>query len=652
MYHNMKANKCFIALVCAICLMFSSCGEDFLYIAPQGSVSKETLTNKEGVDMLITAAYSNLTRTGWGASIFNWVFGGVYGGDANKGTDAGDQPDINQFEVYNVVSTNGYLSEKYDWVYRGNQKIRFALQFMEEIEGLDPDFVKVRQGELYFLRAMFHFEGVKVFGPYLPWVDETNTDVNPKVSNDQDIYPKILADLDKAIAQLPEKPADLGRVYRWAAMTLKAKVLMQEAGFKGQPYPAEATTLLENVLTNGSSAAGIKFALTESFDFNWNCDNDNKSSESIWEIQFSPDGPTNNGNSGMSLCYPYGEGPGGCCGFYQPSYELANSFQVDENGLPFLDNSYRTRQSVSWFEMVEAQEVNWCEKTATQPLNPGDLVFNKDGTPKMVKVFTLFNNENQLVDPRLDFAAGRDQIPFKDWGPVDALTWVRDFENGGIFNPKKHIYHKKHEGTLAHRNLHDGWAPGSSMNMQYLSVRDAKLLLAECYAAAGDLGKAMTQVNDIRKRAGNEANIIVTPAQAAQEAVPADPKKCAPERPAKPAQAEKISANYKVSEYPGSHAAFSDKETCIKAVRMERKLELAMEGERWFDLVRYGGAYMNQEIAAYLTYEGRYINKFANQDALGAEKTTLPLPRGQIEVMGKDESGNDYLQQKGPWVGK
>jgi len=625
--------------------MFSSCGEDFLYIAPQGSVSKETLANKEGVDMLVIAAYSNLTRTGWGASIFNWVFGGIYGGDANKGTDAGDQPPINQFEVYNVDPSNSYLGEKYDWVYRGNQKVRFALQFMAEVEGLDPEFVKVRQGELYFLRAMFHFEGVKVFGPYLPWVDESNTDVNPKVSNDQDIYPMIKADLDKAIAQLPNTPADLGRVYKWAAMTLKAKVLMQEAGFKGQPYPAEATTLLENVINNGRTASDKKYALTETFDFNWNCDNDNASTESIWEIQFSNDGPTNNGNSGMSLCYPYGEGPGGCCGFYQPSYELANSFQVGVDGLPFLDNSYRDRQSVSWFEMVEAQKRDWCKAG-------GPAVVDKEGKPVMEKVFTLFNNEAQLVDPRLDFALGRDQIPFKDWGPVDALTWVRDFENGGIFNPKKHIYHAKHEGGLARRNMHDGWAPGSSMNIQYLSLRDAKLLLAECYAAAGDFAAAMAQVNDIRRRAGNEANIIITPARPAEPAVPQDVAKCTPPKDAKPAQAQKVAANYLVNEYPAGHAAFSNQATCIAAVRMERKLELAMEGERWFDLVRYGGAYMNQEIAAYLAYEGKYINKYVNQDALKAEFTTLPLPLGQIQVMGKDENGNDYLQQKGPWAGK
>ena len=54
----------------------------------------------------------------------------------------------------------------------------------------------------------------------------------------------------------------------------------------------------------------------------------------FFEVQFSV---------GANICqvtvllnYPHNTGPGGCCGFYQPSYELVNSFQVDENGLPYL----------------------------------------------------------------------------------------------------------------------------------------------------------------------------------------------------------------------------------------------------------------------------------------------------------------------------
>jgi len=624
--YKMKTYKYAIALICAIGMMLISCGEDFLYKAPQGSVSKETLSTQEGADMIVTAAYGYLTTTGWGRTPFNWVFGGIYGGDANKGTDAGDQPPINDFEQFKVTSANDYVAEKFSWTFRGSQRVRVALQHLDEVEGLDPAFVSLRKGELYFLRALYYFEGLKVFGPYIPYVDETNIDPNPKVYNNEDIYPYVLEDAQKAIDLLPNKPDDVGRAYKYAAMALKAKILMQQPGMPGK---AEAKTLLENVLKNGSTAFGKPYGLNPSLDFNWNCDNDNASEESIFEFQFSTE-VTNNANAGMSLCYPYDQGPGGCCGFYQPSYELVNSFKVDENGLPYLDGSYRTRQipegtntSISWFNMV-----------------PG-----VDDKGKEIKIFTLFNSDEQLVDPRVDFSVGRDMIPYKDWGICDALTWVRDFENGGIFNPKKHVYHAKEEGGRGRANLHDGWAPGSSMNIQYLSVRDAMLLLAELYADDGNLSGAMDLVNQIRKRAGNEVNLI----KYSQKDL--DDPKLKPELKAK-LKVGDLAANYLVKEYPTTHAAYSDKNTCIAAVRMERKLELAMEGQRWFDLVRYGGPVMNQEITAYLDYEQVRITKFSGSTRLESTKTTIPMPLGQIQTMGKDAEGNWYLMQHSPWEGE
>ena len=80
-----------LLLLGAAALSVSSCGEDFLYKAPQGSIDQAALMNETGIDLLTTTAYANLTEDGWGASPFNWTFGGMYGGDANKGSDANDQ---------------------------------------------------------------------------------------------------------------------------------------------------------------------------------------------------------------------------------------------------------------------------------------------------------------------------------------------------------------------------------------------------------------------------------------------------------------------------------------------------------------------------------------------------------------------------------
>ncbi|WP_436413998.1 RagB/SusD family nutrient uptake outer membrane protein [Petrimonas sp.] len=582
----MKHKNILLLLIVSAFVMLSSCGEDFLYKAPQGSIDQPALTNQTGIDLLTTAAYANLTENSWGASPFNWTLGGMYGGDANKGSDANDQSVLNTMETYNVLPTNGYLADKYYWIYKGNKRVNIALQTLELAEGLPEAFQKSRKGELLFLRTLFYFEGIKVFGPFLPWVDETNTENNPKVHNDVDIYPKVLADIDAAIAILPEKQDLPGRANSWAAKAMKAKILMHKGDL------AAAEPILKDVIDNGMTANGKKYGLEDDMNANFDSYRDN-GKESIFAAQFSAD--YNNANPGMSIAYPHGGtgAPGGCCGFYQPSNELANSYKVDANGLPLLDNSYRNKPYVS------------------------------ERNPSTAEGATLAINNNMPVDPRIDFAIGRFGVPFKDWG-VPKNNWVRDVGNGGFYLPKKHVYTKKElDAGLANGGFHDGWGPGSAINLQYLSLRDMILLYAECLANRGDLTGAMTQVNKIRTRAALPINIVML------DGAPA--------------------ANYKISNYPATHAAFTNKDMCIKAIRMERKLELAMEGLRWFDLARWGGEYMSKELEDYITFEAQFLPKFATASKLPAAKTMFPLPDGQIQTMGLDENGKPYLVQPDPW---
>lgn len=103
-----------ILIVSAAALFtLSSCGEDFLYKAPQGSIDQEALTNAEGVELLVVNAYAGLTRPTGYDNMFNWVFGGVYGGDANKGSESNDQSVLNSVETYAVTATNDYLLNKW-----------------------------------------------------------------------------------------------------------------------------------------------------------------------------------------------------------------------------------------------------------------------------------------------------------------------------------------------------------------------------------------------------------------------------------------------------------------------------------------------------------------------------------------------------------
>lgn len=587
-------HKYIIGFAFAAALTFGSCGDDFLGKEPQGALTPEALQNATGVNLLTISAYAGLASTVDGqdpyqASPFNWVWGGIYGGDANKGSDPGDQSVVNEIEMYNTLTTNGYVAQKWAWVYMVSKRVNLALQALEGARNLDvvaggmePAMAKSREGELKFLRALAYFEGIRVFGPYMPWIDESYTENDPKVHNDKNIYDNVLSDVEAAINNLPDKQGEVGRANIWAAKALKARILM----FKGDLVAAKP--ILKDVLENGVTNKGEAYGLEDNLNNNFNALTEN-GKESIFAVQFSA-ADENMGNAAFCLNYPHNSGPGGCCGFYQPSFDLVNSFQVDAEGLPYLNNEYRTKNTVS--KKGEAGEA------------------------------FVVNDNTISVDPRLDFAVGRYGIPYKDWGmPKD--DWVRNPVNGGIFMPKKHVFSKAEEDA-GMKNLYGGWAPGSAMNMDYLSTRDMKLLYAECLANDGQLAEAMAQVNDVRARAAKPVNIIKK-----GDGTPA--------------------ANYLVKEYPRTHAAFSSKDVCIKAIRMERKLELAMEGERWFDLVRWGGNVMAAELKAYVDYEKKYIPKFAAATYLSASKTMLPVPDDQVLTMGNDESGKPYLVQPDAW---
>ena len=584
------------SLVTALSLGLASCGEGFLYKAPQGAIDQSALSNAQGAELLCVNAYASLTYPMGFEGPSNWVFGSMYGGDAHKGSTQSDQSVLNAVEKYAITNTNSYLSVKWRLTFYGVKRANLAMNVLEAATDMDASTKAIRVGEMKFLRAFWYFEGVKMFGPTgCPFIDEATAaaDNDPKVHNGTDIYPNIISDLQAAISALPATQGDPGRANQWAAKALLAKVYMQKGDM------ASAKPILKDIVDNGLSPKGVKLALRSTLDDNWNSATEHNS-ESIFEIEHSM--TYDCGGYDMMLNFPYGGSSlSTCCGFFQPSYDLADSYKVDANGLPYLNKEYQ-------------------------------------GTPHVSQVVngTVTTDTKVAVDPRLDFTVGRVGIPYMDWGPMEQ-AWVRDISNGGPFEPKKHVFHKAElDAGLASNSVNGWWAPGSAKNMQYLSLRDIKLLYAECLANDGDLAGAMQQVNDIRNRAASPTNIIyqvTTDASDRQVAVTTTP-----------------AANYLVKPYPSTHAAFSNKDVCIKAIRMERKLELGMEGVRFYDLARWGGAVMRSEVQSYIDYDKQFLpTTMSSSQAPSADKLWFPIPLTQIQTLGNDESGAPYLVQTDPW---
>jgi len=572
------ANKflLFASVALAVNLVLSACKKDFLEVTPTAALTEEVLSSKKGLDGLLIGCYSVLTGrdqlfySGFG----NWFHGSILGGEANKGTNGGDQAVANPVQRFETLPNNDLPAQKWRICYEGVARCNTLLRLVNSTT--DPtvtDADKTRlSAEARFLRGFYYFELKKVFGA-VPYVDETMTAEEAiKVPNNVDIYPKIEADFQYAVDNLPETQAAVGRANSWAAKAFLAKVYLFQKKY------GEARTLFTDVIDNGKTSGGAKYALMPSYADFFKAENDNNP-ESVFAAQTAVNsGSTANANGEHVLNFPYNtgsDGPAGCCGFFQPSFELVNSFRVDANGLPLLDGSYND----------PANEVK------NDMLIPSSDPFTPDAGP---------------LDPRLDHSVGRRGIPYLDWIVHPGANWIRDQAYAGPYSPKKFVFYKGTQSTLT-----DGssWTRGwTAINQPLMRFADVLLMAAECEAApGGSLEKAREYVNLVRARAANPASWVKN----------ADGSNA---------------ANYVIGLY---NTPWTDAAVANTAIRMERKLELSGEGHRFYDLVRWGIA--DQVLDAYLTFEGSRLNV-----ALGGATFTpnqdevYPIPQTQIDIQGAD----------------
>ncbi|WP_297335658.1 RagB/SusD family nutrient uptake outer membrane protein [Algoriphagus sp.] len=335
---------------------------------------------------------------------------------------------------------------------------------------------------------------------------------------------------------------------------------------------AEAKTLFDDVIANGVTSNGVKFGLVDQYQNLWRGAFDNNQ-ETVWAYQSAAGtGSVNNANPEFDLNFPYNSAaPGVCCGFYQPSFSFVNSFRTDANGLPLLDRQYN--------------------EGANQVKNDMGLGSGDDFTP-----------DTGNLDPRLDHTVGRRGIPYLDWQDHPGSSWIRNQPNGGPYSNKKYVYSRDEVGSFQDNS---SWTPGyTGLNVYIIRFSDVLLMSAEADIETGNLESARQKVNRVRERAQN-SNL---------------------ER-----EDGTLAANYVVGLY---ETPWTDPTVARKAVRLERMLELGMEGHRFYDLVRWG--IVNEEMNAYLQYEAQFLSSTFGGATFTDPYIYNPIPLDQIDLVGSD----------------
>ena len=591
-------------ILCAV-IVFGACKKSFLDKPPLGTLNPQILATEPGVQGLLIGAYSlvdgeGASGDGFASGASNWIYGGVASDDAYKGSDPTDVGDAAPMEKFvSLTPTNGAIPQKWNVCYAGIQRSNDVLNTLKIATGISTAEQTTITAQARFLRAYFHFELKKVFNNII-FADETVSPTSFNVSNKTDAWPRIEDDLKFAVANLPQTWSQAGRANKWAAQALLAKAYMFEHKY------TDAQSLLKDLVDNGETSKGEKYGLMDHFYSNFNPAQKN-SKESVFAAQTSVQdgssiswGGDPNGNYGDILNFPYNGGPGACCGFYNPSQDLANAFKTDANGLPLLDESYATGLKVS------------------DPSTP------YTGT----------------LDPRIDWTMGRKPIPYLDWGKHPGDNWIRNPVNDGHFSPKKNVYASSQKGQFTDVGS-AYWGPTELVanNVNIIRFSDVLLWYAECLVESGDVTTAMTYVNMVRARAANATGWVYSYPKASNGV---DDDVTSYDAPTATFKNQTTPAdNYKIGLYTA--ATFGSGATAMTAVRFERRIELAMEGNRFFDLQRYDKdtkfpLSMATVINTYIGREKAQRPLKVDANFTAGKNEYFPIPQNEIDNMNSDKT--------------
>ena len=524
-----------------IVLMLAGSCKDFLEFTPKGVLA--TNAALASPEQLSTAAYAALGNDFWDQSITSmWVYGSVRSDDAYKGGGSvQDQINIHAIEVYNLTQADMSSFLPFTWtnLYESIGRANIALQALNATtDAAFPNRLK-RIAEMRFLRAHAHFIA-KVMWNRIPYIDET-------LSRED-----ILKASNVALTS-DELWNKIGADFQFAIDNLP--VSQTEVGrvnkLAATAYLAKVRLYQAYEQNDAHSVTGINatrlnevVTLTEQV-------------ISSGKYSLQPD-------FGENFLWGYDNGPES---IWAVQFSINDGTSIGRLGMATsLNYSLAPQYGCCWFHLPSQNMVNAFK---TDPVTGVPLFDTFNDVSLTDADLTL---TGATVDPRIDHTVGIVNHPFK-YQPniLYAHSWERV--------PALYIgFGNMKEQQAADCPCFKKVGPfyGSAKNMDFIRYADVLLWQAEAYIQLGQEALALPLINQIRARAANSTGRT---------------KKADGTAP----------SNYKIAQYQDGVNITWDNANAWKALMYERRMEFAMEGPRFFDLVRWGIA--DQMLNAYLTVE-------------------------------------------------
>ena len=572
--------KCFLAFMAVASL--SSCDSFLEEQIPQGTLSDEQVKNPAYVDNMVTSAYAVFTTAEDINSSFSMWNYDVRSDDAYKGGSSTNDGDVfHQIEVgQGILPTNWNLNDMWVRIYNALSRVNTAIAVVESCDE-SYSLKGERLAEMKFLRAYAHFMAKRLYKniPFVMRTDLTYDDYNT-LSNHE--YTN-----DEGWALIAR---DLEEAYA---------VLPVKQADKGRPTKAACAAFLAKVYLYKAYRQ------------------DDASSNQVTSVDADD----------LKKVIQYTDPAIYAAGGYGLEKDIHNNFRPEdqyENGceslwaIQYSRNDGSTYGNLNWSYGLITPNIPDVTDGGCDFYKPSQNLVNAfrtdaDGLP-LIDTFNQKNYDKATdnADPRLFLTVGMTGLPYmfnKDFIMDQSSAWSR---SGGLYGYNVTLKQNVDPALIGSYLIRGSfWA--SPMNRIVFRYADVILERAEAEAQLGNASEAVRLVNEIRTRAAGSTQMIAD----------------YPNR-------------YGVKLYCKNYTGSYSKDEALRIVKMERRLELAMESERFFDLVRWGEA--SKVLNDYFAAEKERVTFLSDAVFTANKNEYLPIPHSQIS-----SSNGHYTQNIGNW---
>ncbi|MBQ7570872.1 MAG: RagB/SusD family nutrient uptake outer membrane protein [Bacteroidaceae bacterium] len=561
-----------------LCALCVSCSDFLDEHTPQGTLSDEQVKDPENAEAMVVSAYAIFTTAEDINSSFSMWNFDVRSDDAYKGGSGTSDGDV----FHQLEVQQGVLTTNWNindmWV-RLYNSISRVNSAIALLNESDYGMKQQRLAEMKFLRAYAHFLLKRLY-KNIPFV------VNENLTYDEYNTLSNTAYTNDEGWQLIIN--DLMEAYN---------TLPETQADKGRPTKASAAAFLAKVYLykayrqddpkNNQVTSIDQADLEKVIEFTDPTLYSNYGLEDDIHNNFRPEEQYENGKESL-WAIQYSRNDGSTYGNLNWSYGLIppNIPGATDGGCDF----YKPSQN-----LVNAY------RTGADGLPLLDTFNEKD-----------YDKASDNADPRLFLTVGIPGLPYmfnKNYMMEETSIWSR---SNGLYGYNVSLKQNV-DPALIDQYLIKGSYWASSMNRIVFRYADVLLMRAEAYAQLGQSDKAIALVNQLRSRAATSTQMIAG-----------------------------YQNTYGVKMYVARYTGSYSKNETVRIVKMERRLEMGMECERFFDLVRWGDAatVLNKYYAEEIDNCGIYREAHFTAD----KDEYLPIPFSQISA-----SNGHYAQNVGNW---